>query len=214
MEWMTEACRKESTGEGYCKKFERYVKKKCKKDKEGACEYAEDLGIEVKKPEENDDPLDSDGDGVEDADDAFPDNPLEWKDSDGDGVGDNNDRWPNDSSCADEGDVCASQAQAPAPAAAASAAGPPPPGLQPAAAPGPAMDAKAPLPSQGYSEHSSKLVTHDETTMTSDWRAEWPMRADDEDASLERICAKNPKLMLCKLTFSSSARDAFAASHP
>ena len=35
--------------------------------------------------------LDSDGDGVSDADDAFPDDADEWEDSDGDGVGDNAD---------------------------------------------------------------------------------------------------------------------------
>jgi hypothetical protein len=36
-------------------------------------------------------PPDSDGDGVPDADDAFPDDPTEWADSDGDGLGDNSD---------------------------------------------------------------------------------------------------------------------------
>lgn len=41
-------------------------------------------------------PLDSDGDGVPDAQDAFPNNPLEWKDTDGDGMGDNSDPFPND----------------------------------------------------------------------------------------------------------------------
>lgn len=40
---------------------------------------------------------DSDGDGVSDAQDAFPNDPLEWLDSDGDGVGDNSDPFPNDS---------------------------------------------------------------------------------------------------------------------
>ena len=34
---------------------------------------------------------DSDGDGVEDRADAFPNNPLEWSDLDGDGIGDNSD---------------------------------------------------------------------------------------------------------------------------
>ena len=40
--------------------------------------------------------LDSDGDGVVDADDAFPDDPDESVDSDGDGVGDNSDVFPDD----------------------------------------------------------------------------------------------------------------------
>ena len=39
---------------------------------------------------------DSDGDGVPDKDDAFPNDPTEWADTDGDGVGDNADAFPND----------------------------------------------------------------------------------------------------------------------
>jgi len=36
-------------------------------------------------------PFDRDGDGVDDSDDAFPDDPTEDKDTDGDGIGDNSD---------------------------------------------------------------------------------------------------------------------------
>ena len=43
-------------------------------------------------------PFDTDGDGVYDADDAFPNDPNESADSDGDGVGDNADDFPNDPS--------------------------------------------------------------------------------------------------------------------
>ena len=39
---------------------------------------------------------DSDGDGVPDSEDAFPDDPTESTDSDGDGVGDNADEFPDD----------------------------------------------------------------------------------------------------------------------
>ena len=39
---------------------------------------------------------DTDGDGVDDENDAFPNDPNEWDDSDGDGVGDNSDAFPND----------------------------------------------------------------------------------------------------------------------
>lgn len=42
--------------------------------------------------------LDSDGDGVTDSDDAFPNDSTETTDSDGDGVGDNTDAFPNDTS--------------------------------------------------------------------------------------------------------------------
>lgn len=40
------------------------------------------------------DVVDSDGDGVDDDEDAFPNDPNEWADSDGDGVGDNADICP------------------------------------------------------------------------------------------------------------------------
>jgi len=43
-------------------------------------------------------PPDRDGDGVPDADDLFPDDPLESADADGDGVGDNGDAFPDDAS--------------------------------------------------------------------------------------------------------------------
>ncbi|MEL7237570.1 MAG: thrombospondin type 3 repeat-containing protein, partial [Planctomycetota bacterium] len=42
------------------------------------------------------DPLDSDGDGVPDDEDAFPFDPTETTDTDGDGVGDNGDAFPTD----------------------------------------------------------------------------------------------------------------------
>ncbi len=42
-------------------------------------------------------PVDTDGDGVPDKDDAFPNDPKESKDSDGDGVGDNADQCDNQS---------------------------------------------------------------------------------------------------------------------
>jgi hypothetical protein len=38
---------------------------------------------------------DTDGDGVPDSEDAFPEDPEEWMDSDGDGIGDNADQDPN-----------------------------------------------------------------------------------------------------------------------
>ncbi len=39
---------------------------------------------------------DYDGDGTDDASDAFPKDPEEWTDTDGDGVGDNRDAYPDD----------------------------------------------------------------------------------------------------------------------
>ncbi|TAA46280.1 hypothetical protein [Pseudoxanthomonas winnipegensis] len=47
--------------------------------------------------------VDSDGDGVPDDQDAFPNDPTETKDSDGDGIGDNSDAAPNDPSNGKDG---------------------------------------------------------------------------------------------------------------
>jgi len=49
------------------------------------------VGINVAPPI-----VDSDGDGVPDDEDVFPDDPNEWADSDGDGYGDNGDVFPDD----------------------------------------------------------------------------------------------------------------------
>ena len=58
-------------------------------------------------------PPDTDGDGVADDDDAFPDDPNESQDSDGDGVGDNGDNCPENENAGQEdsdvngaGDAC------------------------------------------------------------------------------------------------------------
>ena len=48
---------------------------------------------------------DSDGDGVNDDQDAFPNDPNEWNDTDGDGVGDNSDLFPNDSTESSDSDA-------------------------------------------------------------------------------------------------------------
>ena len=64
-------------------------------------------------PVVDDTPTDTDGDGVADDDDAFPEDPNESQDSDGDGVGDNGDNCPENENAAQEdsdangaGDAC------------------------------------------------------------------------------------------------------------
>lgn len=52
-------------------------------------------GFAIQVVRQSDD-LDSDGDGIIDSQDAFPDDPTEWTDTDGDGTGDNADVYPND----------------------------------------------------------------------------------------------------------------------
>lgn len=213
MEFLTEKCKEETSGHGYCRKFEKYVKAKCRRGNEVGCSYAQKLGVAAAKEGEDKSEEqgaqaaainDEDGDGVIDSEDAFPDNPIESKDSDGDGIGDNTDKFPNDPSRAHEGEVAA----APAPAAmVAPSPGPMPTGLK--------MDATAALPSQGYNEHSLKNVAHqDKKTMTKDWRAEWPMEDASEQETIGNICDKQPHHAWCKLKRSRSARSAYVRSHP
>ncbi|MFH0816001.1 MAG: right-handed parallel beta-helix repeat-containing protein [Methanobacteriota archaeon] len=63
--------------------------------KDGAGNNDTDTMVVLVNPEALDD---SDGDGVPDDIDAFPDDPNETADTDGDGVGDNGDAFPTDSS--------------------------------------------------------------------------------------------------------------------
>ena len=49
---------------------------------------------------------DSDGDGVPDNEDAFPNDPTEWNDSDGDGIGDNADTDDDNDTVPDDQDNC------------------------------------------------------------------------------------------------------------
>jgi len=205
MEWMTQQCKKETTGTGNCRKLARYLKAKCKRGNEKGCHYAEEMGI-MKAESDAEEVVsdDQDGDGVKDADDAFPDNPIENRDSDGDGIGDNTDAFPNDPTRAHEGEAAA----APAPAAA------PSPGPAPMPMNMLPMNATAPLPSQGYNEHSIDYVAHkDQETMTRDWRSEWPMADHSEERSLEKICAEQPNHAWCKLRQSAAVRREYARSH-
>lgn len=62
-----------------------------------ACEETEKSEIEEEEvQDENEEGADSDGDGVNDDEDAFPEDPDESADSDEDGVGDNADAFPED----------------------------------------------------------------------------------------------------------------------
>jgi len=91
IKFMVDVCDDHTSGEGYCMKLEAKLKKKCQAGHKESCKNAKELGIKmghIKK--------DSDGDGVPDSEDAFPNDPKESKDTDGDGVGDNADAFPKD----------------------------------------------------------------------------------------------------------------------
>jgi len=92
MEWLVEECTTVSFGTGLCNRVSKRVKQECqstdKDHSDKACDYAKQLGIDVR--------VDTDGDGVVDEEDAFPKDPAESKDTDGDGVGDNADECPED----------------------------------------------------------------------------------------------------------------------
>lgn len=55
------------------------------------------------------------------------------------------------------------------------------------------MKEKYGAPSQGYDEHSSATVQHEDAkTMTADWGQEWNQQDEDETTTFKRICKKEP----------------------
>merc|ERR1719502_2655216 len=55
------------------------------------------------------------------------------------------------------------------------------------------MKSKYGAPSQGYDEHSSKTVQHEDAkTMTADWGREWPQQDETVETTAKRICKSNP----------------------
>lgn len=156
MTWLVEECTDKTFGTGLCKKVRAHVKEECMQKHEKACEYAKQLGIDI--------PVDTDGDGVPDKEDAFPKDPAETKDTDGDGVGDNADEAPSDPKCVKKPcelpTTAAPTAAAPAPATAPAPAAElkenkaaPAPAKEAPKAPAPAKKApKAPAPAPAKKE--------------------------------------------------------------
>jgi len=141
MEWLVGTCVNGTFGNGMCDKVRTKIKTEClaSKDPESeACKYAKQLGMEIK--------IDTDGDGVPDKEDAFPQDAKETKDTDGDGVGDNEDECPDDPKYTKK--PCEPPAPAPAPSPAqapekAPEEAPAPAPEKPKAAPAPAPEKPA-----------------------------------------------------------------------
>jgi len=143
MKWLVKECTTHTFGTGLCKKVRKHVKEECLEKNEKACEYAKILGIDMS--------VDTDGDGVQDKDDAFPKDPKETKDTDGDGVGDNADEAPNDATCVKK--PCEPPAAAPAPEEAKQAPAPAPEKApEKAAAPAPAKEEPKAAPAPAKEE--------------------------------------------------------------
>lgn len=132
-------------------------------------------------------PGDRDGDASADVGDAFPDDPTEIKDSDGDGFGDNRDPWPLNPNCYHPGQPCEDdKVVKPLP-------------MDQIVDPMTLDKVRRGLPSQGYDEHSGKVVRHkDKTSATEDWGQEWPeFNTESEADSVARICKDYPESEWC-----------------
>merc|ERR550514_159842 len=123
---------------------------------------------------------DDDNDGHKDVDDKFPKDKTEWGDIDGDGIGDNGDKDRDGDGCDDEDADVKFQGYY----------------IDPAKL----NKLETGLPSQGYDEHSKKLVEHnDGKTFAGDWQGEWPENNDQSmQQSIEEICANSPTSVWCK----------------
>jgi hypothetical protein len=145
---------------------------------------------------DNSDP-DRDNDGYENGNDRFPDDPTEWKDSDNDGVGDNKDAHPHNPNCHEPGPCGDPNAAAPvAPQPGSNGGGSDT--LDPTTLD---MDAKRPIPDQGYSEfgNGGPGVFHDNYyTWVGDWQGEFPEMSDSEKETLSTICKLHPDNTWCQ----------------
>lgn len=94
MTFLRDVCKKGEICQEVCTGFKKLLIEECygdHPDAQYACDSYEYItGEKPPKPEGED--VDTDGDGVPDAEDAFPEDPDEWKDTDGDGIGDNADK--------------------------------------------------------------------------------------------------------------------------
>lgn len=126
---------------------------------------------------------DRDGDGFPDKEDAFPNDPSEWKDSDGDGVGDNKDAHPFNPKCHKADEPCEDIKAHKMP----KKGSPEDPGTLD-------MDAKRPLPGQGFNEamQGPNVAHSNYYTWVSDWQEEFPLQEQAEQKTMSQICQDNP----------------------
>jgi len=196
MEWMVEACERETSGEGWCRKFRDYLKDKCRQGQRQACKYAEDMGMLPKYTDEHEDH------GEIIVDKRRANDPVVEEFEFEDVVVPEKQQVPAGISPVGK-QTSGGDSLSPAPS---SAAAPMSTGLS--------MDENRGLPDQGYDEHSAGYVAHDNSiTMTRDWHNEWP-EAGEEDSSAEDICAEHPEHAWCKLQQSAEARRAYVMAHP
>jgi len=155
MKWLTKECTTKSMGTGLCNRVIKHVKSECVdgKDKQ-ACHYAKAMGIVI----------DSDGDGVEDDGDDYPNDPKCQK-------------KPCPANTTTSPPTTTSKPAVKEETAAPTTAAPEPkkePTEKPKAYVDP--DAKQGLQSQGF---SGKTVAHvDGETLTSDWGNEYGHKED------------------------------------
>jgi len=101
LKFLAVTCALGSTGEGMCGRFAKKLAKECQREKDKKlrkkfCKMSKALKVVMGEDDDEDTSKDegnkdTDGDGVADAEDKFPNDPKEWGDLDGDGIGDNAD---------------------------------------------------------------------------------------------------------------------------
>lgn len=185
--WMFDACKKETSTAGWCDKYQKELTTYCTKHPDH--KYCKDL-------------KDTDGDGIFDDIDVFPEDIKEWEDSDGDGVGNNADAFDEDPEKHKPEDGAGGAGGAPAPAAAAPAvSGPAAPPAQAGDWPG-SSNKKAEgntYPEQGYNEYfrGSMAAHNDKETYVGDWQGEWPQMDETHMESVFKACKNHPHSDWC-----------------
>jgi len=221
MKFLTRHCRSESTGHGYCKEFRQFLAAQCEGGNERSCVHQKEVGGDVELPE-------SDTHAGE-AEDAEVDEDIH--------VRVNASHAGNATGNAKPVEQPAASTESPpvpSPEAKAEVAVPEDTKVEKAAAseektfedqgkyPGgypttsiaPDADAGFPgksersLPDQGYNEHSTEEVQHDDMeTYTEDWHKEVPRNG----TSRVSICQEQPDFPWCKLFLKDAKRQGIAS---
>mmetsp|Transcript_44700 Transcript_44700/g.103332 ORF Transcript_44700/g.103332 Transcript_44700/m.103332 type:complete len:310 (-) Transcript_44700:41-970(-) len=208
MKFLTRHCRSESTGHGYCKEFKQFLAAQCEGGNERSCVHAKELGDKVELPESEahagdaeDEEIDEDihvrinashgGNATPVEEPVVPPAAPEVK-----------------AEVAEEEEVKIEKAEKAVEDQGKYPGGYPSTSIEPATDAGFPGKSERSLPDQGYNEHSSEEVQHDDMeTYTADWHKEVPRNG----TSRVSICEEQPDFPWCQLFLKDAKRQGIKA---
>mmetsp|Transcript_35604 Transcript_35604/g.83238 ORF Transcript_35604/g.83238 Transcript_35604/m.83238 type:complete len:317 (+) Transcript_35604:153-1103(+) len=188
MRFLTRHCRSESTGHGYCEEFREFLAARCSGGDERSCAYKKQVFGEEELPESE-----AHAGEAEDAEVDDEEAPLANATGE-EGVHREEPHEPAEPKELSPAEVKEEKEELVTTQAASTTY--PSTSIKPELEEGFPDKAERALPDQGYSEHSSEEVEHnDGETYTSDWHSEFPRNG----TSRASICQDQPDTYWCKL---------------